>query len=112
MSLCKQYAVFVSVLWTCLSATAQDAFNRQAWVQRHNIHIHTIDSLSSLTVGNGGFAFTVDITGLQSFPEDYVHGIPLGTMSDWGWHSFPNDSNYKIDEAVRCGRSRFMNPYI
>ncbi|WP_222842621.1 glycoside hydrolase family 65 protein [Thermoflavifilum thermophilum] len=70
-------------------------------MQRHNIRIQSFDSLGSLTVGNGQFAFTVDITGLQSFPDAYLHGVPLGTLSDWGWHSFPNDSNYTIEEATR-----------
>jgi hypothetical protein len=64
--------------------------NRQAVVQRHNVHINKIDSLSSLTVGNGNFAFTVDATGMQSFPDVYAGGVPLGTQSVWGWHSFPN----------------------
>jgi hypothetical protein len=41
--------------------------NRQAVVQRHNVHVNKIDSLSSLSVGNGNFAFTVDATGMQSF---------------------------------------------
>jgi len=43
------------------------SINRQAVVQRHNVHITKIDSLSLLTVGNGNFAFTVDATGMQSF---------------------------------------------
>jgi hypothetical protein len=60
-------------------------------------------------VGNGGFAFTVDATGLQSFPEKYSKGIPLGTMSDWGWHSFDNPNGYKFEETLRnydFGRGR------
>src|SRR4030095_7127335 len=75
--------------------------NRQAVVQRHNVHINKIDSLSSLTVGNGNFAFTVDATGMQSFPDIYANGVPLGTQSVWGWHSFPNTENLKIEEAQK-----------
>jgi hypothetical protein len=52
-------------------------------------------------VGNGGFAFTVDITGLQTFPDSYVRGIPLGTMSDWGWHTEENPENYQISELYK-----------
>ena len=63
--------------------------DRKAVVQRHNIVITNIDSLASLSVGNGNFAFTVDATGLQSFPEVYARGVPLGTQSVWGWDSFP-----------------------
>jgi hypothetical protein len=75
--------------------------NRQSVVRRHNVHINKIDSLSSLTVGNGNFAFTVDATGLQSFPDSYANGVPLGTQSVWGWHSFPNTENLKIEEAQK-----------
>jgi hypothetical protein len=75
--------------------------NRQAVVQRHNVHINKIDSLSSLSVGNGNFAFTVDATGLQSFPDAYANGVPLGTESVWGWHSFPNTENLRIEEAQK-----------
>jgi len=75
--------------------------DRKAVVQRHNVVITKIDSLSSLTVGNGNFAFTVDATGLQSFPDAYAKGVPLGTQSVWGWHSFPNTENLKIEEAQK-----------
>ena len=75
--------------------------NRQALVQRHNVKNTRYDSLSSLTVGNGAFAFTADITGLQSFPEAYAGGVSLGTQSEWGWHSFPNVNNYRFSETLR-----------
>ena len=42
--------------------------DRKALLGRHNPHVEAIDSLAPMTVGNGGFAFTVDITGLQTFP--------------------------------------------
>ena len=77
------------------------SINRKVVVQRHNVRINKIDSLSSLTIGNGNFAFTVDATGMQSFPEAYAKGIPLGTQSVWGWHSFPNTENLKIEEAQK-----------
>ncbi|WP_340111368.1 hypothetical protein [Maribellus mangrovi] len=75
--------------------------DRYALVTRHNVENVSFDTLSSLTVGNGKFAFTVDATGLQTFPEMYSAGVPLGTMSDWGWHSFPNTENYRLDEAYK-----------
>ena len=87
----------------CLSvlvATSQ-SINRQAVVKRHNIRVNKIDSLSSLSVGNGNFAFTVDATGMQSFPDAYAKGVPLGTQSVWGWHSFPNTENLKVEEAQK-----------
>ncbi|MFD2288945.1 hypothetical protein GJU39_14865 [Pedobacter petrophilus] len=75
--------------------------NREVLVSRHNVVVKKIDSLASLSVGNGRFAFTVDATGLQSFPDRYVKGVPLGTQSQWGWGSFKNDLGYKITEAYR-----------
>lgn len=75
--------------------------NRQALVNRHNVTVNLLDTLSSLTVGNGSFAFTVDATGLQTFPDYYANGIPLGTQSDWGWHSFPNTKNYAVEESFK-----------
>jgi len=51
-----------------------------------------------LSVGNGEFAFTVDVTGLQTFPEAFTHTIPLGTLSDWGWHTIPSMHGWDIDK--------------
>lgn len=79
----------------------QGAVNREAVVRRHTIHINKPDSLGSLTIGNGKFAFTADVTGLQSFPAYYQKGVPLGTQSEWGWHSFPNTEKYRREETLR-----------
>lgn len=75
--------------------------DRYALVTRHNILHSNPDPLNSLTAGNGKFAFTVDITGLQSFPGFHEKGIPLGTHSDAGWHSFPNPSNYSLEDVYK-----------
>ncbi len=82
--------VFFLLTLLCLSCKPEQSIDREALVSRHNVINTSFDSLGSLTVGNGGFAYTVDFTGLQTFPEEYARGIPLGTQSDWGWHSFPN----------------------
>ena len=66
--------------------------SRQTVTSRHNPVITEADPLASLTVGNGHFATTVDVTGLQSYPFEYEAGVPLTAMSDWGWHSFSNTS--------------------
>ena len=73
--------------------------NRQAVVSRNNPVINTADPLASLTVGNGHFATTVDVTGLQSYPFDYEAGVPLTAMSDWGWHKFKNTESLKPEET-------------
>jgi len=86
-----------------LSSCSQErpAIDRFTLVNRHNIEITTIDSLNSLSVGNGRFAFTVDITGLQTFHEYHSKGIPLGTMADWGWHREINTRGYSLQQVYR-----------
>lgn len=95
------------------AAVAIAPINRKALVERNNPHMTSIDTLASLSVGNGGFACTVDVTGLQTFPELYSGGVPLGTQSDWGWHSFPNPEGYRFEETLAghdFGRGR-IEPY-
>ena len=76
--------------------------DRPALVERNNPHVTAIDTLASLSVGNGRFAFTVDVTGLQTFPELYSGGVPLGTQSQWGWHSFSNPENLRFEETLKA----------
>jgi len=104
---CKYY-LCVSLLIVCTSCN-QKRIDREALVTRNNPKVTAIDTLSSLSVGNGEFAITVDFTGLQTFPEYYKNGVPLGTQSQWGWHSFPNINNYKQEETLKnfdFGRGR------
>lgn len=75
--------------------------DRHAVVSRNNPKLTAIDTLGSLSVGNGHFATTVDITGLQSFPQKYENGVPLCAMSDWGWHSFPNTKGLKPSDTEK-----------
>ena len=91
-AIAMMHVVFVS---------AGDAINRKALVDRNCPSVETFDSLSSFSVGNGNFAFTVDATGLQTFPEFYKNGVPLGTQSQWGWHSFANPKAYKPEDALK-----------
>ncbi|MDE6036932.1 MAG: hypothetical protein K2G05_01565, partial [Duncaniella sp.] len=77
-----------------------ETIDRQALVKRNNPHVQSVDTMASLTVGNGEFAFTADVTGLQTFPEVYRLGVPLGTQSQWGWHSFSNPEQYRFDETL------------
>ncbi|MBE3131877.1 MAG: glycoside hydrolase family 65, partial [Acidobacteria bacterium] len=71
--------------------------DRLALVTRHNPVLRSFDAESPLSVGNGQFAFTVDVTGLQTFPEAYEQTIPLGTLSEWGWHTSPNPDKWTIE---------------
>ncbi|MCH3995490.1 MAG: hypothetical protein LKE54_10720 [Prevotella sp.] len=92
-----------SLLGLALLSVAIPVFSqpidRSQVVHRNCPVVTTLDSLQALTVGNSHFAFTVDATGLQTFPERYAHGVCLGTMSDWGWHSFPNTGHYRPEDA-------------
>ncbi len=96
----KKYFCCLNLFFIVYSVTAQ-AIDRKKLVERHTIIITKIDSLSSLSLGNGSFAFTVDVTGLQSFPDAYQNGIPLGTESEWGWHSFIDTMKYKFEESLK-----------
>ena len=59
--------------------------------------LRQFDPENPLSVGNGEFAFTADVTGLQTFPEAFTNTIPLGTLSQWGWHSFPNPAGWSLE---------------
>src|ERR671917_376840 len=71
------------------SQRAADVIDRAALVRRHNPTLRKLDPLSPLSVGNGEFAFTGDVTGLQTFPREYETAMPLCTMAQWGWHTTP-----------------------
>lgn len=72
--------------------------DRYALVSRHNPVLRKLEPLSPLSVGNGEFAFTCDITGLQTFPDAYKDAMPLCTMSQWGWHTKPMPEHLKGKE--------------
>ena len=74
-------------------AFGSSAIDRFALVTRQNPRLTKIDPLSPLSLGNGEFAFTADVTGLQTFPRLYADAMPLCTMSQWGWHTRPLPSS-------------------
>ena len=61
------------------ASAAMEKIDREALVTRHKVVITDPDTLNSLTVGNGEFAFTADVSGLQTFYEYYENGVALGT---------------------------------
>ena len=67
--------------------------DRESLVRRHNPINTRIDPLSALSLGNGGFAFTADVTGLQTLEKEYERTMPLCTMSEWGWHTTPKPAH-------------------
>ena len=70
--------------------------DRRALVTRHNIVLDNADVHSPLSVGNGEFAFTADVTGLQTFDGNYH--IPLSTLSQWGFHTMPNPQGFSLEK--------------
>jgi protein-glucosylgalactosylhydroxylysine glucosidase len=72
-----------------LASPGNGPVSRRDLVARHNPLLRDFDARAPLSVGNGEFAFSADITGLQTCPEVYEKTTPLCTQSQWGWHSFP-----------------------
>jgi hypothetical protein len=83
-----------------LPAATAEKIDRRALVSRHNVNFQQIDPTSPAMVGNGNLAFTADITGLQTFAEQYSPLVPLLTQSQWGWHSFPNPAHFKYEDSL------------
>ncbi|HVU22778.1 MAG TPA: hypothetical protein VHE13_01555 [Opitutus sp.] len=74
--------------------------DRAALVTRHNPVLRRVTYDAPLTVGNGGFAFTVDVTGLQSFGAEYYrNGVPLETLARWCWVTDPNPRGYALADT-------------
>lgn len=93
-------SIYLTVI-TVLFLFGCKKIDREDLVCRHNIIQTNFDIYSPLSVGNGEFAFTADLTGMQTFPEYYEKGISLGTQSQWGWHSFYNTENYRHEELFK-----------
>ena len=83
-----------------IRTSEQEKIDRQTLVARHNITLTRPDPLNPLSIGNGEFAFTADVTGLQTFPEYHEKGMPLGTQSHWGWHRLSNPGAYSLSGVL------------
>jgi hypothetical protein len=104
---------FLGSCLLCLAAgRTESPIDRFALVTRHNLRFQGPRPENVLTVGNGNFAFTTDVTGLQTFPEFHHQGIPLTTMANWAWHSYPNPKGYSLKDVQRPlqirGATRFF----
>jgi len=76
-----------------------ERIDRRALVARHKITLTGPDALTPLSVGNGEFAFTADVTGLQTFPDFHAKGMLLQTMAQWAWHTTPDEHDYKLADT-------------
>lgn len=80
----------------CLSvflplSVMREPIDREAVVKRHRVCTTGTLLKSPAQVGNGKFAFGMDITGLQTF-------VPFNTLSDWSWHSFPLPEGMRAED--------------
>lgn len=84
--------------------------DREALVARHRVRLTKPDAQNPLTVGGSGdFAYTADITGMQTFRSfhDPAEAEAAGraavntcTMSTWGWHEMPNPRAFTLEDAM------------
>ncbi len=87
------------------AALAAGTLERKPLVSRHNPVYKADDPRAPLGVGNGEFAFSADVTGLQTFPDKFEKSFPLCTQSQWGWHSFRRPAGQlKLTEYDTFGR--------
>ena len=105
--LANSYKKIVGLLTKSLRYQKGDTtmINRKKLVSSHNPVLRSVQLDSPLTVGNGGFAFSVDVTGMQTLYNLYnKNNMPLCTMSQWGWHSTPVGGGrvyYRQDDLIK-----------
>lgn len=103
------------------------SINRRQLVRRHNPVLTSAHPSDAFTVGNGDFAVTVDITGLQTIPAFHelvpdphrvpregfdelpeqparpfdrdAFQVPLRTQSTWGWYATRPDREIRAEDA-------------
>ncbi|MDG5487803.1 hypothetical protein NYR55_04095 [Sphingomonas sp. BGYR3] len=101
----------VIVQTTTARTTIQPArIDRKALVSRHAVELTRIDPHAPMMVGNDNLGFTADITGTQTFADAYSPLVPMLTMAQWSWHSFPNPAGYAerdgwVDVPMPGGRT-------
>ncbi len=98
-NLTRYLIVAAAALATFANHANAAAIDRHSLVTRHNVILTEPKPLSPLSLGNGEFAFTADITGLQTFEALHQSAMPLGTLTHWAWHSFPNPEDYRLEDC-------------
>ncbi len=95
-----------------VSASLAEKIDRKTIVSRNDVVYAQPEATGPVSVGNGKFVFTVDPTGLQTFPEFYDQLYCLGTMADFAWHKTPSSREYAIEETFKAFDSHGrMVPY-
>ncbi|WP_436790863.1 hypothetical protein [Yinghuangia sp. YIM S10712] len=86
-----------------------EPIDREAVVRRHTVELTQPDPAAVLTVGNGDFAYTAVITGMQTFATFHDQGAAMtekrlvvntATMATWGWHEMPNPDGFRLADAM------------
>ncbi len=86
------FILSLNVAAQCIVNNSKQKIDRRAVVERHKIITTATNPISPAQVGNGEFAFGVDITGLQTF-------VPFNTLSHWSWHSFPLPRGQRVEDV-------------
>lgn len=87
---------------TVTTNTDNKLINRLDIIASFNPHLTDINPQSPLSVGNGRFCYTADITGMQTLYEEYSAETPLCTMAEWGWNTKKADNEkgfYTLDDV-------------
>ena len=87
----KRLVTLLTLTLATLVHGISQPIDRKALARRHNIILTHSLAKSPTQVGNGRFAYGMDITGMQTF-------IPFSTLSDWGWHEFPLPEGVRIED--------------
>lgn len=74
------FAQFCSI-YAFSQQVKKGTIDRKAVVTRHNLQLTDPNLPGPTQVGNGDFAYGFDITGMQTFNDQFT------TMSQWSWHS-------------------------
>lgn len=77
------YPFVVLALMAC-GEKQQAPIDREALVDRNSPQVTAFDSLASLSVGNGEFAFTVDATLFADIPRNVYEGGSVGNTKPMG----------------------------
>lgn len=104
----KKLTYLFLVLFTTaplLTVIGQTGIDRKALVDRHKIVTTQTNPRSPAQVGNGEFAFAVDVTGLQTF-------VPFNTMAQWSWHSFPLPEGKKVVDFKQLALDTHGRPVL
>ncbi len=85
------------------------AIDRRSIVLKHSPALTDWDAYAPLSIGNGEFCYTCDLTGLQSYDAFYEPGIPLLTQAQWGWHTRPYSEPEPRFDYHRMARTLYSN---